>query len=120
MKKYLVMIILVVSIITGCKNTLKEGKIYEKSFAPEYYETILVPYTYYDGKSGSMIMMPTTIYHPESWKIKIRSYNEEKQQYDTATYYVDKDTFEQCNIGDIYQSERKKRNEDTNHAEEGY
>ena len=52
-----------------------------------------------------MMMEPRIIHHSDSWEIKIRDYNEAKQRYDTATYYVDKDTFDRYNIGDLFQCE---------------
>ena len=105
MKKYLVMVMIVASLLLGCGSTLKEGEIYKKTFTPEHDETVYIPYTYCIGKNTTTILMPQTIHHSDSWEIKIRNYNEAKQRYDTATYYVDKETFDHYNIGDLFQYE---------------
>lgn len=105
MKKYMLMVVFVVGILLGCGNTLKEGEIYEKTFTPEHYEAGFIPYTYCVGENITTIMVPRTIHYPDSWEIRIRNYNEAKQRYDTATYYVDKDTFDHYSIGDMFQCE---------------
>ena len=96
MKKYMLMLVFMASILWGCGNSLKEGEI---------YENVIVPQIYRVGESTVMMMEPRIIHHSDSWEIKIRDYNEAKQRYDTATYYVDKDTFDRYNIGDLFQCE---------------
>ena len=105
MKKYMLMLVFMASILWGCGNSLKEGEIYEKTFTPEHYENVIVHQIYRVGASTVMMMEPRIIHHSDSWEIKIRDYNEAKQRYDTATYYVDKDTFDRYNIGDLFQCE---------------
>lgn len=43
MKKYMLMLVFMASILWGCGNSLKEGEIYEKTFTPEHYENVIVP-----------------------------------------------------------------------------
>ena len=40
-------------------------------------------------------------YYSDSYEIDIRDYNEEEKEYDTATYYVTEEVYNQCEIGSI-------------------
>ena len=40
-------------------------------------------------------------YYSDSYEIDIRDYNEEEKEYDTATYYVTEEVYNQCEIESI-------------------
>lgn len=47
------------------------------------------------------------MYHySDSYKIDIRDYNEKEKEYDTATYYVTEEVYNQCEIGSIFKYEK--------------
>lgn len=47
------------------------------------------------------------MYHySDSYKIDIRDYNEKEKEYDTATYYVTEEIYNQCEIGSIFKYEK--------------
>ena len=50
--------------------------------------------------------MPYVYYYSDSYEIDIRDYNEEEKEYDTATYYVTEEVYNQCEIGGIFKYEK--------------
>lgn len=51
-------------------------------------------------------VMPYVYYYSDSYEIDIRDYNEEEKEYDTATYYVTEEVYNQCEIGSIFKYEK--------------
>ncbi len=92
-------------ILAGCAgdNKLREGEIYDKGFTEAYTQTSLLPISPYNGKTVSTILVPHTIYHPDSWYVDIKAFNEEEQKWVTARYWVDESVYNSVNIGEQFQ-----------------
>lgn len=107
-KKKLLIIPIVAGIVflSGCKEKLKEGEIYNKEFIPAHTETVLISTVHTDGKMSYTTVMPYVYYYSDSYEIDIRDYNEEEKEYDTATYYVTEEVYNQCEIGSIFKYEK--------------
>ena len=52
MKKYMLMLVFMASILWGCGNSLKEGEIYEKTFTPEHYDN--TPFRFLGDKDSRL------------------------------------------------------------------
>lgn len=59
-----------------------------------------------DGKTSYTTLIPYVYSYSDSYEIDIRDYNEEKKEYDTATYYVTEEVYNQCEIGSIFKYEK--------------
>ena len=62
--------------LSGCKEKLKEGEIYNKEFIPAHTETVLISTVHTDGKMSYTTVMPYVYYYSDSYEIDIRDYNE--------------------------------------------
>ena len=86
-------------ILSGCSDKITSGEIIDKKYTPAYTQTIIVPVAIYTGKSTTVIPVPYTYYYNDTWTVTIRNWNDELKKYDTATYRIDKDTFDSITIG---------------------
>ena len=101
----MLMLISSLALLSGCKEKLKEGEIYSKEFIPSHTRLVVVPTIYSNGETSYTIVHTYLYYYPDSYRVDIRDYNEEREKYDTATYYVTEEVFEQCEIGNVFKYE---------------
>ena len=90
--------ILVASCLTGC-NRITSGEVYDKYYIPAHSES----YTSYervydDGKYRSVPVLKFR-YVPAEYRIMIRREND-KGEWDTASYEVGKERYDAIKIGD--------------------
>lgn len=97
--KIFLVIIITLIILSGCSDKITSGEIIDKKYTPAYTQTIIVPVTVYTGKSTTVIPVPYTYHYNDTWTVTIRNWNDELKKYDTATYRIDKDTFDSITIG---------------------
>lgn len=106
-KKYLLISALSFALLlSGCRGKMAEGEIYSKRFIPAHADTMLIPTIYSNGKTYYTILMPYVMTYPDAYEIKIRNYDEDKQKYDTQTYYVKEDVWKQCEIGNVFKYDK--------------
>ena len=105
-KRLIIPILTSIVLLTGCGGKLKEGEVYDKKFIPAHTSTLLISTVHTDGKTSYTTVMPYTYFYPDSYEIDIRNYNEEDKKYDTATYYVTEEVYNQCEIGSVFKYEK--------------
>ena len=106
-KKYLLISALSFALLlSGCRGKMTEGEIYSKRFIPAHTDTMLIPTVYSNGETSYTILMPYVMTYPDAYEIKIRNYDEDKQKYDTQTYYVKEDVWHQCEIGNVFKYDK--------------
>lgn len=102
-KMWLLLLILILPlafILAGCSNTKPfEGEICELEFKESYTTTLLLPITIYNGTTTTTMLVPYIRTYPDRYYVKVRNYNEEKQNYDYYDCYVTKECFENLEIG---------------------
>lgn len=94
-KNILICCSLLILLLSGCTTKVKitEGEIYHK----DYRE----PYTSHGMIFTGQVTVPTTQHHFEVFKISIKQFDEETQEWLTSTYEVSKEQFESLQIGDV-------------------
>lgn len=86
----------------SCSNKINEGEIYEKIYEPEKKEIVLIPIINVVGYAIIMTPVPMLVYDDTDFIIKIRKYNEEKNDYDSGACYLDSLTFNKVKVGDWF------------------
>lgn len=93
--------------LCACSSNLSKGEVYEKNFIAAHSSPMLIPLVtvHSTGKTTftTTTMIPIIRHYPDTYEIHIRAWNEEKEVWDTAVYYVDKVTYESINIGDYFE-----------------
>lgn len=88
--------------IMGCGEQIKEGEIYNKVHEPATQTLMMMPMTITNGKTCTTVITPMWIYDDEDWIIYIKKFNEEKQRYNTRTFYVNEQTFNSVAVGEWF------------------
>lgn len=107
MKKSISVVLLITTIMSlmvlfvGCAE-VSEGDVYSKEFKPAYMTTIIVPMVISNGETSTTYFIPYIYRYPDRWVISIKKYNEKKQEFDTAEFYVSEEVYDQVNIGDYF------------------
>ena len=101
MKKYLCFLLIIV-LLTGCGNDITGGEICEKTFKSEYFSTILMPISHFNGKTTTITYVPYIYHYPDRWIITIKAYDETKDKWRTKSFYVAEDIYNQYEIGDTF------------------
>lgn len=107
-RKKIISLLLAIFLLTGC-GKLEEGEICEKAYLPESTVVSLIPMTICNGKTITTILVPYTFHYPDRWRIKIKSLNPNSEgEYETAYYYVTKETYDDCEIGGMFQHDKNR------------
>nr|DAF82017.1 MAG TPA: adhesin [Caudoviricetes sp.] len=103
MKRLLAVICASLITLTGCKMRLTEGEICDKQFLPAHTQTMLIPMTHTNGKTSYTTYIPMVYSYPDRWCIRIQALNpNDKGRYESAIYYVTKDVYDECEIGELF------------------
>lgn len=109
MKKlfYIITTIAILVFLCSCSSNLTKGEVYKKEFVPAHTSAMVIPFTtvHSAGKTTftTTTMIPIIRHYPDTYEIHIRAWNEEKQEWDTSVYYVNKEIYEILNIGDYFE-----------------
>lgn len=76
-----------------------DGRVVELEYLKEREQLTYIPLTISSGKTTSVIMQPTYIHYPETFRVKIE--NGDKQE----EFYVNKKTYKSLNIGNRFKYE---------------
>lgn len=89
-------------ILCGCSNENFEGEVCELEFKESYSTTILIPVTFYNGTSTMTTLIPYIRTYPDRWYVKVKNFNEAKQEYNYHDCYVTEECFKKLKIGDWF------------------
>lgn len=100
MKKlvYLLLISILILFI-GCKNSMKNGTIIKKWYEPDNTQILYIPFVVTDGKYTKTILIPYLIYDKEDFCIKVRGVNYVGDTI-TKTFFINKSSYDTLNVGD--------------------
>ena len=90
--------VLVASCLTGC-NRITSGEVYDKYYIPAHSESYTSYESVYDDGKYRSVPVLKFRYVPAEYRILIRREND-KGEWDTASYEVGKETYESIKIGD--------------------
>lgn len=102
-KFFLPAIIIFAISLCSCSEQITIGEVVYKKYNPEYTTTMVIPVTISNGKTSTVAMIPYVYHYNESWEITIRGWDEEEQEFETATYRVTEEVFETTYIGGEFQ-----------------
>ena len=94
--------ILMLMFLTGCKAERFEGEVCELEFKEEYTTTRVMTITVFNGKTSSVIVVPYVFHYPDRWRVKVREYDEENRQITYHECYVTEEVFNSLEIGDWF------------------
>jgi uncharacterized protein YceK len=95
MKRFLLLIIVAIFMLSGC-SSIGSGLITQKTNYPAHYNPVLYCAAY--GVKGTCsVWITRQDYIPESWKFDI------KDQKNTGWVYVNKQTYNDYEVGDYYE-----------------
>jgi hypothetical protein len=89
-------------LLSGCQNSITQGEVIEKEFTPSHTRIMVIPVVHSNGKTSYTTLVPFTYFYPDTWKITIQSYDEEKGENLTATYRVTENVYDSVKIGDEF------------------
>ena len=90
--------ILVASCLTGC-NRITAGEVYDKYYIPAHSESYTTYERVYDDGQYCSVPVLKFRYVPAEYRILIRREND-KGEWDTASYEVGKERYDSIKIGD--------------------
>ena len=111
MKKKLISLLLVLVmpmlVLCGCGEKNFEGEICHLEYKEAYTTTVIIPITMYNGKSTTVICVPYIRTYPDRWYVKVRRFNNDKQDYEYDDCYVTEECYNKLNMGDwfVYNSD---------------
>ena len=89
-------------LLVGC-DKITEGEVYDKQYNAAETKMVMTTIITTDSKGNmSSNLVPMWFYYPEHYDILIKKYNSQTDEYNKATYYVEKDVYEATNIGDWF------------------
>lgn len=98
-------LIVIVFVLVGCSG-LKEGEIYDKNYSPAHMQLIMMPIVHTistDKTTSSFVtVVPMWFYFPDSWSLSYKAFNQKKNKWETATVWVNQQTFDISKIGMWY------------------
>lgn len=93
-----VVAVIIASSLTGC-NQITSGEVYDKYYIPAHSESYTTYERVYDDGQYRSVPVLKFRYIPAEYRILIRRENE-KGEYDTASYEVGKERYDSIKIGD--------------------
>ena len=105
MKRIITLCLIFMMMLTmfACSK-ITSGEVYNKEFRPEHTQLLILPLSIYNGKSSTIIMVPYYIYYPDTYVISIKKMV--NNEWKTADYYTDKETFDKTEIGYMFQYDK--------------
>lgn len=94
--------ILMLIVLTGCKSEWFEGEVCELEFKEACTTTRVIPITVFNGKTCSVIIVPYVFHYPDRWRVKVWEYDEENRQITYHECYVTEEVFNSLEIGDWF------------------
>lgn len=98
--KYIIGIIILSLSLTSCYGALENAIVKDKYYEPSYTQWII----YYDYNTHTTRLIP--IFHCEKYVIVVEGTGAEDNKQHTLYVEVDKDTFNNTGIGDVYNNEK--------------
>lgn len=92
------MLIAAVWIMAGC-NQIASGEVYEKTYIPAHYETYTDTEMIHAGDHWISVPITKTRWYDDEYLIYIRKEND-KGDFDKASYVVGKEKYDSVKIGD--------------------
>lgn len=102
-KRLSIIIIAIICLLTACSSKITKGEVYNKEFEAAHSDAIMLPIVHTNGKSCYTTMIPIIRHYPDQYIIRIKQYNEDEQDWDTADYYVTAECYDNLNIGDYFE-----------------
>ena len=93
-----VVAVIIASSLTGC-NQITSGEVYDKYYIPAHSESYTTYERVYDDGQYRSVPVLKFRYVPSKYLIYIRREND-KGEWDTASYEVGKERYESIKIGD--------------------
>lgn len=101
---YVIVVITVLSLLLcGCEPAIKNGEVYKKKYTPAHSETVFVPIITTNGKTTTTTMIPMCYYYSDDYAVFIKSNDGSGA---TAVYHVEKDIYDQIEIGSEFEWDR--------------
>lgn len=98
--KYIIGIIILSLFLTSCYGALENAIVKDKYYEPSYTQWII----YYDYNTHITRLIP--IFHCEKYVIVVEGTGAKDNKQHTLHIEVDKDTFNNTVIGDVYNNEK--------------
>lgn len=77
--------------------------MYEKGFHPAYTSIIMMPVVHSTGKTSTVTMIPIPFFHPDSWSVSFKAFDEKENVWRERTVYVSKEVYDVVNTGMWYE-----------------
>lgn len=92
--KKIVILSMMLFLLTGCAPQLKNGTVI--AVKKEYHE----PYTLTTFTKVGKVMMPIRQYHDEEYKVIVKQFDDDKDEYIEKGVKVDKQLYNKVKVGD--------------------
>ena len=96
------MILFVLFMFSACGTEPFEGEVCELKYQEAYTTTVIVPVTVWNGKTASVITIPYIWSYPDRWRVKVREYDDEKDEFIYHECYVTEEIYNSLKIGDWF------------------
>ena len=91
-------------LLSGCREKLTSGEIYNKEFFPASTVTVIMPIVHTNGKSNHTTYIPMIYRYPDRWRVDIQSLEADKNgKRRTTSYWVTEEVYEDCVVGGMFE-----------------
>lgn len=96
------LIFITLFLFSACATEPFEGEVCELEYEEAYTTTVILPVTIYNGKTTSIIPVPYIRSYPDRWRVVVREYDSEKDEFIYHECYVTEETYNSLKIGDWF------------------
>lgn len=84
------------------QSGITEGDIYSMEFQEAHTSMVMLPIVSSNGKTTTTTLIPYFFHYPDEWIVNIKAFNKNKNDFDTATFYVHEKVYDTLKIGDRF------------------